>query len=793
MQVRYSKTLDLYPLRAYLEGIASLDNPVLEAMTFIDHLLRVYPSERLLSVKRSFFPREPTDIKELTGGTIAVRGVYQSLRPTHGGNLVINADVANSVFWNHNMKLEGIANELLPSAHMKDIVGLIKGVPSKKGNYMVETAGGHYIKRMRKLRFKVDYPNMPDSLKNKTYIIGEILGQNAKEATFEQTNHTTGEVRTISVNDYFGQQYRFRLRAPELPIVKTQRGQLYPMEICKVVPGERYPFKIDELQTSNMIKFAVTKPDIRKNAIYQGLRELDWSGDPNLQHYKMKVDDKMITSNARLLQPPEVEFAKGKTEKPGTSGRWRIDGKQFIQSGDTLKHWGIMLLDNFGRGKSCPLPAVQNFIANLIGEYQKLGGTVANRQPQILTGHPDVAKCVELLFEAVARKCTPPERPQLLVFIVNAKSTDPYNRLKKSADCRYGVVSQVMQAMHVQKNQGQYIGNVLMKVNAKLGGFSFRALSAGQKPNTGFTHFKRPTMIIGADVSHPGPGSMGASMAAMTVSMDKFGGRYAAACQSNGSRIEMIAEWNFQDMLQPLFIEWVTKHGGTFPKHIIYMRDGVSEGQFQHVLHQEVRDLKSVWESLPTGKAKAAEMKFTVLVASKRHHIRFFPKPPNRDNNSNPLPGTIVERDVTTPYNYDFYLCSHRAIQGTARPVHYTVLLDEAEMQADTLIRMIYEHSYQYVRSSTPVSVHPAIYYAHLAARRAVAHERNQGIGEMGPRSTDVRERDELMAAKALAERTGKILKKDALARLKQLTELEHPRLIPMYDSGKISRSMWYV
>jgi eukaryotic translation initiation factor 2C len=34
----------------------------------------------------------------------------------------------------------------------------------------------------------------------------------------------------------------------------------------------------------------------------------------------------------------------------------------------------------------------------------------------------------------------------------------------------------------------------------------------------------------------------------------------------------------------------------------------------------------------------------------------------------------------------------------------------------------IFEHSYQYVRSTTPVSLHPAVYYAHLAADRARAH-----------------------------------------------------------------------
>jgi eukaryotic translation initiation factor 2C len=84
-------------------------------------------------------------------------------------------------------------------------------------------------------------------------------------------------------------------------------------------------------------------------------------------------------------------------------------------------------------------------------------------------------------------------------------------------------------------------------------------------------------------------------------------------------------------------------------------------------------------------------------VASKRHHLRFFPKENDfvaGDRNGNCLPGTLVERDCVHPFEWDFceQLCtrldcteadeildlsSHSAIQGTARPTHYHVILDE--------------------------------------------------------------------------------------------------------------------
>lgn len=96
----------------------------------------------------------------------------------------------------------------------------------------------------------------------------------------------------------------------------------------------------------------------------------------------------------------------------------------------------------------------------------------------------------------------------------------------------------------------------------------------------------------------------------------------------------------------------------------------------------------------------------TVVVAEKRHHIRFFPPQGNAsDKNGNPVPGTLVERDVTHPWENDMYLCSHVAIQGTARPTHYHMLMDEANLPVEKFQTLLYEHCYQYQRATTPVSL----------------------------------------------------------------------------------------
>ena len=177
--------------------------------------------------------------------------------------------------------------------------------------------------------------------------------------------------------------------------------------------------------------------------------------------------------------------------------------------------------------------------------------------------------------------------------------------------------------------------------------------------------------------------------------------------------------------------------GGFFPKRIIYFRDGVSEGQFSQVLEQEVGQIKALLKGI--NPATAELCKFVVIVASKRHHVRFFPKAGDAaDRNSNPLPGTLVETGVTHPFENDFYLCAHAAIKGTARPVHYNVLLNESNISQEDIYTLIYEHSYQYIRATTPVSIFPAVYYAHLASNRAIHHDPDFGGANSHERAATV-------------------------------------------------------
>ncbi|CAF88440.1 unnamed protein product, partial [Tetraodon nigroviridis] len=108
--------------------------------------------------------------------------------------------------------------------------------------------------------------------------------------------------------------------------------------------------------------------------------------------------------------------------------------------------------------------------------------------------------------------------------------------------------------------------------------------------------------------------------------------------------------------------------------------------------------------------------------------------------------GTTVDTDITHPYEFDFYLCSHAGIQvslgraeprpprvrvgsgallllqGTSRPSHYHVLWDDNCFSADQLQLLTYQLCHTYVRCTRSVSIPAPAYYAHLVAFRARYH-----------------------------------------------------------------------
>ncbi|KAF9065093.1 Piwi domain-containing protein [Rhodocollybia butyracea] len=169
------------------------------------------------------------------------------------------------------------------------------------------------------------------------------------------------------------------------------------------------------------------------------------------------------------------------------------------------------------------------------------------------------------------------------------------------------------------------------------------------------------------------------------------------------------------------------------PKRIIFYRDGVSEGQFKQVLDQELVALKKACASL------SIDAKITFIVVGKRHHVRFFPTRRDQGDKSGNCPaGTVVDREIGHPTEFDFYLQSHGGLLGTSRPAHYSILHDESSFSPDALQSLSFALCHVYARSTRSVSIPAPVYYADIVCSRAKNHYDPQGNLDFSDSATNV-------------------------------------------------------
>ncbi|KAL1899214.1 Protein argonaute [Sporothrix stenoceras] len=731
MVIRQTSAIYLDSLMSYLRGKSGWDTHILECMNFFDHALRQKPSQSMTAIRRNFYhPKAPK--RDLDGTIYASKGIYAAFRlsesiRTGGSGLGINVDVANTTFWKDQtldrlvLNLINISSDkwnVRTPVELANLLKPIQWVGNEKTREPTMSDAFKVLRRLHKLRFKVFHRGKKND--TKTYTIGRFAwhqkymfeGATSKNYTF--TLRKTGETRTVY--DHYLKQYDVPLQFPNFPVIETTRDGAFPIEVCHILPWQRYNFKLNGPQTSDMIKFAVTRPAERAKSITENVNRLGWNTDEYLREFGIRVNTEMTKVQARLLKAPTVQYKNG-SANPGTSGRWDLRSKLFLinNKGRELRSWGLGIVDG-----CIDFPTAQNFARVFMKTFKDHGGLV--EKPPHLTTFPRGKDLGDAFADAynATRDANGGEDPVIMFWVLPSKNSFPYYRLKKNGECRFGIVSQMLNAAHVRKAQPQYCSNVSMKVNAKLGGTTCRVPAEGASPSSP-AFFTQPTMIIGLDVSHGSTnmkGELEPSMAAMAISWDKDAAKYSAFCQTNGYRQEIVNSVRMTSIFENALHKWCQTLNCKMPAHVFYFRDGVSEGQFQQVMDFEVAHMKAIFQ-----KRCGRVPKITVIVATKRHHVRFFPEQGAGDRNGNPLPGTLVEKEVTHPFHYDFYLCSHTAIQGTARPVHYHVIHDEVKMPTALLQKMIYQQCYQYARSTTPVSLHPAVYYAHLAGDRARAHE----------------------------------------------------------------------
>ncbi|XP_047314074.1 protein argonaute MEL1-like [Impatiens glandulifera] len=702
--IKFAAKVDLYQLQAFLHR--KQGNLPHETLQSLEIVLLATPSVMYTVVERSFFSPRLGAKGKLDGGLEYWQGFYQSLRPTQMG-LSLNIDISARAFFDPILVTEFIQQYL----HIGDLSRPLSDQDCKKILKILKVLKGVTVKTTH--------------LKN---VMSKKIVRLSQQPIGELMFTCDDGVQKKYVVQYYLERYRITLRYPSLPAMQygSDSKPIYlPLELCKIVEGQRYTKKLNERQVTTLLMATCQRPVHREQNIRQMVRQNDYNNDKFVNEFGLHIQPEPTVVEARLLPPPMLKY-DGSQEAPSV-GQWNMLNKRMF-NGAKIDFWTCVNFSKMNQnqvGQFC-WDLVQTCISK---------GLKFNTEPLIpihSTNHKHIGRALTSIHLRCNEKFTKMKakgRHLQLLLVILPEVSGSYGIIKKVCETELGIVSQCCQPRHVLKRTLPYLENITLKINVKAGGRNTVLASAFERKLDFVSDM--PTIIFGADVTHPAPGEdSSCSIAAVVASMDWPEVTTYKGLVSAQRHREIIISDLYKEvddpirgrvksgMIREMLISFMQSTGHK-PHRIIFYRDGVSDGQFSHVLLYEVDAIRKACSSLEENYLP----RITFVVVQKRHHTRLFPMTHgdrhSTDRSGNVLPGTVVDTKICHVREFDFYLCSHSGIQGTSRPTHYHVLFDENDFSADALQGLTNSLCYTYARCTRSVSIVPPAYYAHLAAWRA--------------------------------------------------------------------------
>ncbi|KAJ7856608.1 argonaute-like protein [Mycena leptocephala] len=689
LTITYTGPLDTQALSNYLGGDLQYRNyeilPIISALNIILAAHANRPGGGVMVGRnRFFFPSQSEPPVSLGGGLEAWRGFYSSVRPAHH-ELMVNVNVCTTAFYTPGNLARAI-EEFRNSSFGARPNAFVKGV-----------------------RIKTTHLGYKKTVKS-------VFNKSARQHKFDCAEFGG----LVSVEEYFFRKYNIELRYPDMPLVDVggAKSNYLPAEVCEILPNQPFRGKLTDDHTANMITVAAKYPNVNGAAIAgRGLAELGYSqrADP-LPTFGISIGTEMAVVPGRILPPPGIKYLKGSPDVDEKAS-WNLRGVEFNKGG-ILQKWGVLLIrdgnnrDEFDGPND---PQLQETIRGFANMCKKSGMSVPQPNPPIVQAllppknpqDPTRNAAIAIIRSAVGTLQVDPKKPGtkplLILVILSNGDKHIYAGIKHLADSYLDVSTVCVHSGKIRKEKGQlqYFANVALKVNMKMGG-----LNHGLDLASMAWLQTAPTMLMGIDVTHPGPGSVKGtpSIAAVVASVDRFYAQYPCSMEIQETKKEMVT--NLERMTVERLKLFQTSNNNVLPQRIL--------GQFRIVIAEELPAIRSACRRFQNYKPK-----ITIVICGKRHHTRFYPtEAANAAPDGNPKAGTVVDRGVTAVYEFDFFLQAHGGLQGTTRPTHYYVVHDEIGFSADGLQTLTNAVSYMFARATKAVSLVSPAYYADLACER---------------------------------------------------------------------------
>lgn len=748
---------ELTTLDPKLDGDFPKYNVELDALnTIITHYARA--NDKIAVVGRGRFFAFGDDLVEqiIPNGSplVIMRGYFASVRPATG-RLLLNANITHGVF--------------RPGVPLKELFQKLELNVMDRCDTFANAQLAYYAKRLRrvdkilsKARVEVELPFMTNGKLQMKKCYRTLHGiastkdeRGQTKPQFQFPTLTTGGPRSVKfylrapqakdgsappppikglpTNQYVTVEAYYKARYGitadlSLPLVNvgSKDKAIYVLsQFCTLVKGRSVKTKLDPEEAQAMINFACRAPSLNAQSIVtKGRQTLGLDNSVTLGKFKVSVDKELLTVVGRELQPPMLTYGDKQVE--AKDGGWLMRSVKVARPCRKIEKWTYLELKSPSSRR--PPPTTKQIEQALTGFAVFLNKTGIPINPRFQPGETLVVPATDKEFDARVMKIM--SANQFLVVVLPDKDSTTYSWVKRAADMKYGIHTVCVQGEKLVEEKGQagYYANVGLKVNLKFGGTNHNIKTPIPLLAKG------KTMVVGYDVTHPTNLTAGQSpstapsIVGLVSTIDQHLGQWPGMVWNNPRGQESMTK-QFTDKFKTRLELWRNNpvNNRTLPENILIFRDGVSEGQFQMVINQELPLIRAACKEMyPAGKVP----RITLIVSVKRHQTRFFPTDPNHIHlrSKSPKEGTVVDRGVTNVRYWDFFLQAHASLQGTARSAHYTVLVDEifradyGNKAADMLEKLTHDMCYLFGRATKAVSICPPAYYADLVCDRARIH-----------------------------------------------------------------------
>ena len=220
-----------------------------------------------------------------------------------------------------------------------------------------------------------------------------------------------------------------------------------------------------------------------------------------------------------------------------------------------------------------------------------------------------------------------------------------------------GYVSQVVKAKTIQKKGAMSIcSKILLQINAKLGGISYRAVVDKEVE-------KLKIMAIGVDSSHSRKRTGVAMIATINDSFTDFFNKEEIIEEENKKQLQFCVSSFIKEAITAY-----NKKNKEIPKSIIIYRQGVSIQQ-KNFLKEEIKQIEEV--------CKNNNILFYYILVNTKTTYKFFEKYEDEENEEeyfcNPESGLLILDGFTNRKYFEFYIQPQYVTEGSATPTCFHV------------------------------------------------------------------------------------------------------------------------